>query len=161
MNTKLDADEIIDVRPIGIIGAPRTEADDDDWGRIESRIALDPLRLDASAVLGLDQFSHLEVVYFFHRVPATAIQRGARRPRGNEAWPEVGILAQRAKSRPNRLGVSHCELLSVDGLELKVRGLDAIDGTPVLDIKPHIQEFDVRGPVRQPSWTHELMRSYW
>lgn len=76
-------------------------------------------------------------------------------------WPLVGIFAQRAKGRPNRLGVTTCELLSVDGLSLQVRGLDAIDGTPVLDIKPYVLEFAPRTPVRQPAWISELMRGYW
>ena len=67
-------------------------------------------------------------------------------PRGNPAWPLVGILAQRARARPNRIGVSTCELLGVDGLTVRVRGLDAIDGTPVLDLKPYIVEFAPRGP---------------
>ena len=86
---------------------------------------------------------------------------GARHPRGNEAWPKVGIFAQRASSRPNRLGVTTCELIGVDGLDVRVRGLDAIDATPVLDIKPHLREFEPRSDVRQPSWSSELMAGYW
>jgi tRNA (adenine37-N6)-methyltransferase len=85
----------------------------------------------------------------------------ARRPRGNPDWPEVGIFAQRAKRRPNRIGVSVCELVGVDGLQLAVRGLDAIDGTPVLDIKPYLTEFAPRTPVRQPHWSRQLMAGYW
>ena len=73
----------------------------------------------------------------------------------------MGILAQRAKGRPNRIGVSVCELLAVDGLRLRVRGLDAVDGTPVLDVKPYMPAFGPRGPVRQPAWAEELMRDYW
>jgi len=84
-----------------------------------------------------------------------------RHPRGNPEWPEVGILAQRAKDRPNRLGVTTCRVLSVDGGVLHVQGLDAIDGTPVIDIKPHMQEFGPRGDVHQPSWADELMHGYW
>lgn len=72
-----------------------------------------------------------------------------------------GIFAQRAKGRPNRLGVSVCELLAVEGLTVTAQGLDAIDGTPVLDLKPYLQEFAPRSPVRQPAWSHELMAGYW
>jgi tRNA (Thr-GGU) A37 N-methylase len=57
--------------------------------------------------------------------------------------------------------VSRCDLLSVDGVVLTVRALDAIDGTPVLDIKPYMKEFGPRGQVRQPSWSTELMAGYW
>lgn len=113
------------------------------------------------ALSGLNDFSHVEVVYVFDRVAPGAVQSGARHPRGNQAWPQVGIFAQRAKGRPNRLGVSVCELLAVDRLTLAVRGLDAIDGTPVLDVKPYMVEFAPRSPVRQPTWSHEVMAGYW
>ena len=86
---------------------------------------------------------------------------GARRPRGRADWPEVGIFAQRAKARPNRIGVGTCALLGVEGLTLRVRGLDAIDGTPVLDVKPHVLEMGPRGEVHEPEWMTELMRDYW
>ena len=72
-----------------------------------------------------------------------------------------GIFAQRAKGRPNRIGVTTCEIVSVDQRVVTVRGLDAIDGTPVLDLKPYMVEFAPRTPVRQPAWSHELMRDYW
>jgi tRNA (Thr-GGU) A37 N-methylase len=82
-------------------------------------------------------------------------------PRNNPEWPEVGIFAQRVRNRPNRLGLTTCELLAVDGTELRVRGLDAVDGTPVIDIKPYMAEFGPRTDVRQPSWSRQLMADYW
>jgi len=133
----------------------------DQWGDLEATIVLDPARLAADATAGLEAFSHLEVVFVFHLVHPDDITSGARRPRGRSDWPLVGILAQCAKARPNRIGVSTCELLGVDGLRLRVRGLDAIDGTPVLDVKPYIRAFGPRGAVREPSWMDELMRDYW
>jgi tRNA (Thr-GGU) A37 N-methylase len=89
------------------------------------------------------------------------VEPGTRHPRGNPDWPRVGIFAQRGKDRPNRLGVSRCELLRVDRSAVRVRGLDAVDGTPVLDLKPWMAEFGPRGDVRQPAWASELMRGYW
>jgi tRNA (Thr-GGU) A37 N-methylase len=86
---------------------------------------------------------------------------GARHPRGNLDWPRVGIFAQRGKDRPNRLGVSVCRIEGVSGLEVHVRGLDAVDGTPVLDLKPCMREFLPRGPLAQPAWASELMEEYW
>lgn len=80
---------------------------------------------------------------------------------GREDGPLVGIFAQRGKNRPNRLGVSRCELLKVDGLDLHVRGLDAVAGTPVLDLKPWLAEFGARGEVRQAAWSTELMEEYY
>ncbi len=110
---------------------------------------------------GLDEFSHLEVVFLFHLVAEGAVELEARRPRNNPDWPAVGVFSQRNKRRPNRIGVSVCELLEIAGSTLTIRGLDAIDGTPVLDIKPYMTEFAPRGEIRQPDWSHQLMRHYW
>lgn len=151
---------MISLEPIAFVGASRTEVRDDFWGGQEARIelvdALGPECLD-----GIEDFSHAEVIFHFHRLDESAVERGARNPRGNPAWPRVGILAQRAKARPNRLGATIVEIVRREGRVLSVRGLDAIDGTPVVDIKPVLAEFLPRGPVRQPAWSHELMRDYW
>lgn len=149
------------VQPIGFVRSPRTDPVDDDWGAVVSRVELDRDQFAEDALRGLVEFSHVEIVYVFDRVDPGSVELCARRPRDNPGWPEVGVFAQRNKRRPNRIGIGTCELLSVDGLELTVRGLDAIDGTPVLDIKPYMTEFTPRGPVRQPAWSHELMRGYW
>jgi tRNA-Thr(GGU) m(6)t(6)A37 methyltransferase TsaA len=145
---------------IGRVEGGRPEPVDDDWGDVEAVIRLDD-RFGEDALIGLDAFSHLEVVYAFHLAEEAAVENGARHPRGNPDWPRVGIFAQRGKDRPNRIGVSRCELLGVDGLGVAVRGLDAVDGTPVLDLKPWMAEFGPRGDVRQPAWAGELMRGYW
>lgn len=149
------------VRPIGHVRSSRTIADDDDWDAVESRIELDSAVLDPTATLGLDTFSHVEVVFLFHLVDEEQVCTGARHPRGRDDWPLTGILAQRAKDRPNRIGVTTCRVETVDGLTLGVRGLDAIDGTPVLDVKPVLSGFAPRGEVREPAWAQELMRGYW
>ena len=101
------------------------------------------------------------MLFHFDRVPESTVERGARHPRGNQAWPRVGIFAQRGKNRPNRLGSTIVEIAGREGRVLTVVGLDAVDGTPVLDIKPVMAEFLPRGEVRQPPWSHELMRDYW
>lgn len=151
----------IEMHAIGTVVGGRHRPTDDGWGDVEAHIVLDPLRLDAAATAGLEDFSHLEVVFLFHLVTQDDVVSGARHPRGKTDWPAVGILAQRAKSRPNRIGVSRCALLGVDGFTLAVRGLDAVDGTPVLDVKPYMVEFGPRGPVHEPPWAGELMRAYW
>ena len=107
------------------------------------------------------RLSHAGIIFFFDRIPETSIERSSRHPRGNPAWPKVGIFAQRGKNRPNRLGVSVVRLLRVEGKRLHVAELDAIDGTPVVDIKPVIREFLPRGELRQPGWATELMYGYW
>jgi len=145
--------------PIGVVRSTRAVAEDDDWDAEHSTIEL-LAPFDERALRGLEAFSHCVVVYVFDRATWDE-SRMVRHPRGNPEWPEVGILAQRAKDRPNRLGVTTCRVLSVDGGVLHVQGLDAIDGTPVIDIKPHMQEFGPRGDVHQPSWADELMHGYW
>lgn len=151
----------ITVRPIGHVRGGRTAAVDDGWDRETASIELDALRFTADALLGLDAFSHIEVLFHFDRVPESDVIPGSRHPRGNPAWPRIGIFAQRGKDRPNRLGITVCRLLGVEGTVLKVNGLDAIDGTPVLDIKPYMKGFAPRDAVREPSWAAELMREYW
>jgi tRNA-Thr(GGU) m(6)t(6)A37 methyltransferase TsaA len=151
---------VISLEPVGVVVGGRREPIDDDWGDVAAVIRLDGQRFDQDAVAGLDAFSHLCVVFQFHLVDESAIVTGARRPRGNPEWPKVGMFAQRAKMRPNRLGVSNCELVTVDGLDLHVRGLDAVDGTPVLDVKPFLREFEPTG-TRQPAWATELMQGYY
>ncbi len=126
-----------------------------------SRIELDTGVVEPAATQGLEAFSHIEVVYVFDRVDPAAVCTGARHPRGRADWPEVGILAQRAKDRPNRIGVTVCELRRADGAAIEVAGLDAVDGTPVLDVKPYLPGFAPRTEVRQPAWAEELMRDYW
>jgi tRNA (Thr-GGU) A37 N-methylase len=135
------------------VGVPPAEG----WGYPQ----LDTERFGPEALYGLDGFSHIEVVFHFDRVPAEKIETGARHPRGNTDWLLVGIFGQRGKNRPNLLGVSRCRLLKVDGLDIHVSGLDAVDGTPVLDIKPWMAEFGPLDEVTQPAWATELMRDYY
>ena len=147
--------------PIGHVRGGRDRPVDDDWGESRARIELDPARFGPEALAGLADFSHLEVIFVFDRVGEAEIEYGARHPRGRADWPKVGILAQRGKGRPNRIGVCVCRLERVDGLTLHVRGLDAIDGTPVLDIKPVMKGFLPRGEIREPDWAGEIMQEYW
>ena len=150
----------ITVTPIGVVRGGRTEIYEDNWGDVIATIALDPAELEPDATIGLADFSHIDVVFLFHL--AVTARRGAFHPRGNPAWPAVGVLAGRSPLRPNHIGVSHCELLAVDGLELTVRGLDALDESPVLDVKAYVSELAPRREdVREPEWVRELMRDYY
>lgn len=151
---------MIEQIPIGYVEAVRPHAEDDFWGGEQSCISLVGA-FGAEALRGLAEFSHVEILYFFHEVATSSITAGARHPRNNPQWPTVGIFAQRGKNRPNRLGSTICRLSRVEGTRLFVTELDALDKTPVLDIKPVMSEFLPREPVRQPAWSHELMREYW
>lgn len=146
--------------PVGYVRSSRTKPEDDGWDAIPAKIELDPAQFGPDALLGLADFSHVEVLFHFHAAKA-APESGARIPRGNPAWPRVGIFAQRAKDRPNHIGATLCRALSAHGTTLEVAGLDAIDGTPVLDIKPVMKDFLPRGEVQEPAWAKELMRNYW
>lgn len=147
--------------PVGTVQGGRAAVEDDAWGAIEATIVLDPDRFDDDALHGLDAFSHVEVIFLFDRVSEDRIETGARHPRGRTDWPRVGIFAQRGKNRPNRLGLTTCEVVRVEGTCLFVRGLDAVDGTPVLDIKPVMRGFAPRSAVREPDWAREIMAGYW
>ena len=149
------------LHPIGFVHSARDAPIDDDWDSIPAHIDLDPERFTPEALMGLDAFSHCEVIFLFDRVPDEKIETGARHPRGREDWPRIGIFAQRGKNRPNRLGLTTCQIVSVDGLRLTLTGLDAIEGTPVLDIKPVMSGFAPRGDFREPDWAKEIMAGYW
>lgn len=149
------------LQAVGQVRGGRVEASDDHWGPVGARIELDPARFGPEALFGLADFSHAEIVFVFDQITDDQIVTGARRPRGREDWPLVGIFAQRGRNRPNRLGVSVCKIVAVEGLTLRVEGLDAIDGTPVLDIKPVLKGFIPRGEVREPAWAGEIMETYW
>ena len=149
------------LQPIGHVRGGRADPIDDDWGTSRARLELDAARFEADALAGLDGFSHVEVVYLFDKVADDKIVAGARHPRGRKDWPLVGIFAQRGKARPNRLGVTVCRIIAVEGRGVEVEGLDAIDGTPILDIKPVLKGFLPRGEVVEPAWATELMKDYW
>ncbi len=145
---------------IGHVDGGRAAADDDHWGSERSAIVLAPA-IAAETLQGLDSFSHAEIVFVFDQLPAADISLGMRRPRGNPDWPLVGIFAQRGRNRINRIGVSVCRVIAIAGRRLEVEGLDAIHGTPVLDIKPVLSGFLPRGDVREPDWAAAIMADYW
>lgn len=151
---------MIELNPIGVIRNSRQVPEDDNWGKIESEIRIGD-ELGEEALSEIESFSHIEVIYYFHLVDEHKIETGARHPRNNASWPKVGILAQRGKNRPNRLGITIAKLLRREGRSLFVAGLDTIDGTPVLDIKPVMREFLPQDEIRQPDWSVELMQNYW
>lgn len=143
---------------IGVVKSAAVEPVDESWGNVIAEICLnDEL---APGLRGLEQFSHAIIIFLMHRAtfdPATDL---VRRPQGRSDMPEIGILAQRAKHRPNPIGVTAVQILGVVGKVLKVKGLDAIDGTPILDIKPYFPVFDRISEAMTPPWVDELMRPY-
>lgn len=151
---------MIALSPIGTVKNSRPTVEDDNWGGVVSSIELDST-ISKDALFQIEEFSHAEIIYYFHLVEESKIETGARHPRDNKTFPEVGIFAQRGRNRPNRLGATIVKVIKRDGNQLFVQGLDAIDGTPILDIKPVMKEFLPREEVRQPDWATELMKNYW
>jgi tRNA (adenine37-N6)-methyltransferase len=151
----------ITLMPVGVVRSPVREAVDGVFGGVAARIELDPKRFTPESLRGLAQFSHVEVFFVFHQLRDEEIVCGSRHPRNRSDWPKVGIFAQRARVRPSRMGATVCRLLRVEGLSVSVEDLDAIDGTPVLDLKPWMSVMGARGAVREPAWARELSGSYW
>ncbi len=146
------------LKPIAFVKNSRKEASDDQWSEIVSEIELiDDLPVES--LDGIETFSHLEIIFFLDKAHKTIT--GSEHPRENPDWPKVGIFAQRKKDRPNHLGLTTVNLIRKEGKTLIVSNLDAIDDTPVLDIKPVFTEYLPKGDIKQPAWTKELMKNYW
>jgi tRNA (adenine37-N6)-methyltransferase len=148
---------MLSLEPIGTVRSPIVEGVDENWGQVIAEIRLAEHLADG--LRGLDQFSHLLVIFWMHQSSFDAADL-LRRPRGRVDMPLLGMFAQRAKHRPNPIGVTAVELLGISGSTLTVRGLDAIDGTPVLDIKPYVPAFDQVAGAAVPEWIERLMEGY-
>ena len=150
--------EII-LQSIATVKNSRTEPIDDNWATIIADIKLAD-HIPTEAFDNISDFSHLEIIYYFDKVKTNAIVFSGR-PRGNPNYPLMGIFGQRKKDRPNTIGLTTVELLEHNGRTIKVKYLDAIDGTPILDIKPVFREFQPKNQIRQPIWVADLMKNYW
>ena len=143
---------------IGVIHAPVNEPTDEGWGAVVSEVVLDEALADG--LDGIEEFSHVLVLFWMHRAGEAEPMRMRRRPQGRQDMPEVGIFAQRARHRPNPIGATAVKLLGRNGNRLMVQGLDAINGTPVLDVKPYVPAFDAVQSARVPEWIPRLMERY-
>ncbi|MBL7013578.1 MAG: tRNA (N6-threonylcarbamoyladenosine(37)-N6)-methyltransferase TrmO [Candidatus Marinimicrobia bacterium] len=150
--------EEITLKPIAFVKNNRKENSDDNWSEIISEIELAD-NLPIESFDGIETFSHLEIIYYLDKANKTIT--GSEHPRENTNWPKVGIFAQRKKDRPNHIGLTIVNLIRKDGRKLIVSNLDAIDGTPILDIKPVFEEYLPKDEIKQPKWTSELMKNYW
>lgn len=149
----------IKLKPIATVKNSRTTPTDDHWEAVISEIELAE-DIPTEAFDSIENFSHLEIIYYFDKVQNENIVFSGR-PRGNPSYPSVGIFAQRKKDRPNTIGLTTVQLLAHNGRTITVKYLDAIDGTPVLDIKPVFKEFQPKGETRQAEWVKDLMKNYW
>ncbi|MER5440798.1 SAM-dependent methyltransferase [Streptomyces sp. NPDC002790] len=148
------------VETIAKVVGGHTHVQDDYQAGVQSVIRLNET-YPLETLQGIGEFSHLTVTWRFHLAQPEDVQLHARSPRGNAQWPQTGTFVHRNHRRPNQLAVSYPRLLGVEGRDLLVTDLDAVDGTPVLDLAPYFQEMGPRGPIRQPAWPGEMLTAYW
>jgi tRNA-Thr(GGU) m(6)t(6)A37 methyltransferase TsaA len=142
---------------IGEVRSHVTEAVDMNWGEVVSEIVLNPEY--APGLLGLGDFSHAMILTFLHEAKYDPDVHLRRHPQERQDMPLLGIFAQRARHRPNRIGVTVCEIVEVTENSVKVRALDAINGTPVIDVKPYVPVYD-RKDASTPEWMEKMMKGY-
>lgn len=147
----------VSLSPIGVVRSPITRPLEHGWGQVVSTIRVEGWV--ARGLRGVEAFSHLAVLFVMHRARFSDRDL-VRRPRRRRDMPPLGIFAQRASCRPNLLGLTVVRLLARRGALLEVQGLDALDGSPVLDLKPHVQAFDSPARVLEPEWMARLMSGY-
>jgi tRNA-Thr(GGU) m(6)t(6)A37 methyltransferase TsaA len=134
------------VVPIACVSSPVTEQTDENWGQTASRILLEPEYAGASS--GLEGFSRTLIVTHLHEARYEREKHLQRQHRGLENLSKGGILSQREKDRPNPIGITAVKVPGVGHDWLEVQGLDAVNGTPVLDIKPYYPQYDrVKNPT--------------
>lgn len=145
----------VTLRPIGVVRSGVKEPVGGGWEDVKSRVVLRPEL--AEALLGLDEYSHIQVLFWPHLIPDEV--RGSKprlHPRDDPANPLTGVLATRAQIRYNPILLTIVPLLKVEGNVLHVRGLDAVDGSPVLDVKPYIPDYDSLADAKVPDWIRSL-----
>jgi len=144
----------IEVVPIGHVACDERDPARVDWSRVRSAIVLDEAAHPGivEALLGLEDYSHVIVVGWLDRIPEDLRARRRAYPSGDERLPLQGALALRGGVRPNPISVTVCRLLGIEGDALRVEGLDLLDGTPVLDVKPYIAHYDAEAEATIPKW---------
>jgi tRNA-Thr(GGU) m(6)t(6)A37 methyltransferase TsaA len=150
--------QTVEITPIGVVKTDVAEPTDDNWGKIISEIEVQAEL--APGLQGLTDWSHVVVIYLMHTAEFDVGKHLVRRPRERDDMPELGIFAQRARHRPNKIGITAVKLLGVEGNIVRVKGLDAINGTPVLDIKPYAPVYDGVTEPLVPGWFIRLMQGY-
>lgn len=108
---------------------------------------------------GLEDFSHAIIIYYLDKATYKREEHLQRRPQNRDDMPLVGIFSQRGKDRPNKIGMTSVQIIAVDEKTLVIKGLDAINGTAVLDIKPYYPVYDKKD-ASVPDWVNQLMEHY-
>ncbi|MFN8579032.1 MAG: tRNA (N6-threonylcarbamoyladenosine(37)-N6)-methyltransferase TrmO [Candidatus Sericytochromatia bacterium] len=149
---------MVNLNFIGKVKNSVNELVDDNWGSIESEIVLN--HEYANGLRNLDSFSHAIIIFYMDKSDFDISKDLVRRPRGRSDLPEYGIFAQRAKHRPNPIGITTVKIIKVQNNILTVKGLDAINETPIIDIKPYFKVFDNIENYKQANWVDDIMKDY-
>ena len=147
----------INMEPIGFVSNDVQGKKDVSWGEDVSTIRLNEEYI--GGLQGLNDFSHVTIIYYLDQAVYNREKHLKRHPQNREDMPLVGIFSQRGKDRPNRIGMTSVQIIGVFEDRLTVKGLDAIDGTPILDIKPYYPVYD-RKDATVPEWVDRLMEHY-
>ncbi len=140
----------ITLRAIGVVASPITDSGFTEWADVVSEIRLDDALVPG--LRGLRDYSHIVVVFHLHQVQFDRATDLVRHPRDRTDWPLTGVFATRTQYRPNPLGITTVRLIDIAGNVLKVQGLDALDGTAVLDIKPYMPDVALTQSAVAPQW---------
>jgi len=148
----------ISLKAIGYVSNNVENKKDVSWGEDISKIILE--KEYSGGLKGLTDFSHAIIIYHLDKAHFDRSSHLQRRPQNREDMPLVGIFSQRGKDRPNQIGMTSVQIISATDDTLVVKGLDAIDRTPILDIKPYYPMYDCRENVTIPEWVNSLMEHY-
>ncbi|MBN1286463.1 MAG: tRNA (N6-threonylcarbamoyladenosine(37)-N6)-methyltransferase TrmO [Anaerolineae bacterium] len=146
--------QTVTLRPIGVVKSAYTDIHDRDWREVVAEIHV--AEALAAGLRGVAENSHLDIIFYLHKSKFEPDADLIRHPMGRADLPLCGVFATRSNYRPCPVGVTTVELLKVDGNVLTVRGLDALDGTPVLDIKPYMPRADLAASARLPAWVEKV-----
>ncbi len=145
------------MQPIGYVKNEVTQRKDTSWGEDTSTVVLNDEY--KTGLTGLEDFTHAIIIFHLDKAKYEKEKHLQRRPQNRDDMPLVGIFSQRGKDRPNQIGMTSVEIISVTNSTLTVKGLDAIDGTPILDIKPYYPVYDKKD-AKVPEWVDRLMEHY-
>lgn len=147
-----DKNGVITIKPLGLAKNQVHKPTLPGWKDVVTEISVD--KTYAKGLDGIEDYSHVIIVYWMDKEKECHLKH---HPQGREDVPFVGIFACRCPQRPNRIAISTVELLSRRGNSIKVKGLDIIDGTPILDIKPYTPQYDKVEKAKVPDWVSKLV----
>ena len=147
-----DKNGVITIKPLGQAKNRISKPMLPGWEDVTTKIVID--KKFAAGLDGIEDYSHVTIVYWMDKEKECHLKH---HPQGREDVPFVGIFACRCPQRPNRIAISTVKLAGRKGNIITVKGLDIINGTPVLDIKPYASQYDKVDKVRVPDWVNKLV----